>query len=319
MVGGWEVAISHIGANDPREDRSGIHQAGSGSLFAVIDGHGGFECADFVSKMLLPSAAGFINEGSPPDEALGSAVQAVEESWLAKVRNEEAMPNSGACVVMLHVEGCEEGATVQGQGRLTVGNSGDCRCVLGTMGDANGDIKAVALSRDHNARMPEEQRRLIQEHPGESDVVMRADRWSQHWYIKGRLQPSRTIGDYHMKLPEFNVVPGGTEPLFRDPYTPPYIRPDPQVISRDITLEDQFVILATDGLWDGIGNEDAVRIVQAAILHDKNPAAELIDETLEVAALSAGCPRKLLDKLPEGSLRRRIHDDITVIVINLKK
>ena len=57
MVGGWEVAISHIGANDPREDRSGIHQAGSGSLFAVIDGHGGFECADFVSKMLLPSAA----------------------------------------------------------------------------------------------------------------------------------------------------------------------------------------------------------------------------------------------------------------------
>jgi len=147
---------------------------------------------------------------------------------------------------------------------------------------------------------------------------MRADRWSPHWYIKGRLQPSRTIGDFHMKLAEFNKAPGSDDPLFREPFTPPYILANPQVIARDIKPADRFVILATDGLWDGIGNEDAVRITQSAIMQGKNPAAELLDETLEVAALSAGCPRKLLDKLPEGSLRRRIHDDITVIVIQLQ-
>jgi pyruvate dehydrogenase phosphatase len=168
---GWEISTAFIGANDPREDRSGIHEFSGGALFTVIDGHGGFECADYVDGMVLPRAAGFIEEGSPPDEALGSAVLAAEEEWLARVRNQECGPSCGACICVVHVEGSAEAAAA-GQGRLTVGNSGDCRCVLGTE-DANGDIKAVALSRDHNARMPEEQRRLIQEHPGESDVVMR--------------------------------------------------------------------------------------------------------------------------------------------------
>merc|ERR1711934_902216 len=102
-----------------------------------------------------------------------------------------------------------------GRHSVTVGNLGDCRCVLGTAGP-NGDMKAVALSRDHNARMPEEQRRLILEHPGEPDVVMRAARWSPHWYIKGRLQPSRSIGDFHLKMMEFNCIPGkGNEKLIQ--------------------------------------------------------------------------------------------------------
>merc|ERR1711924_335495 len=130
-------------------------------------------------------------------------------------------------------------------------------------------------------------------------------------YIKGRLQPSRTIGDFYMKLAEFNHIPGTHEKLFRDPFTPPYIRPDPQVIAREVLPEDRFLILATDGLWDGITNEEAVEIAEQAFHRGENAADALLHETLEVAAQSAGCPRKLLDKLPQGSLRRRIHDDMT--------
>ena len=63
--------------------------------------------------------------------------------------------------------------------------------------------------------------------------------------------------------------------------------------------------------------QEAVEIVEQAYQQGENAADALLHETLEVAAQSAGCPRKLLDKLPQGSLRRRIHDDITVMVIKL--
>jgi len=120
-----------------------------------------------------------------------------------------------------------------------------------------------------------------------------------------------------MKLPEFNLTPGTNEKLFRDPYTPPYISSSPQIISRDIVPEDSFVIVATDGLWDGVSNEEAVLVVADAQQRGVDPASALMHQALEMASLSAGCPRKLLDKLPEGTLRRRIHDDISIQVIML--
>ena len=41
-----------------------------------------------------------------------------------------------------------------------------------------------------------------------------------------------------MKLPEFNYIAGTTEKLFRDPYTPPYIRSEPQVAGILLAYQD---------------------------------------------------------------------------------
>jgi len=304
---GWRVHMAATNANDPSEDRLAVVEVqGKGAFFGVFDGHGGFQCSEWCRETMLPEAARHVEEGQPVDKAMTSAAATTEETWLERVRAEQNEYTVGSCVCVAHVDDrC-----------ITVGNIGDCRCIVGTTG-SSGQIKAIALSRDHNARMPEEQRKLILEHPGEADVVMRADRWSPHWYIKGRLQPSRSIGDFHLKLEEFNKVPGKDEKMIRSTFTPPYLRADPQVISRDVVAEDRFVILATDGLWDGVSNEEAVKIVQEATEQDRDPAESLIYHALSAAATNAGCPRKLLDKLPAGPLRRRIHDDITVVVVQL--
>jgi len=311
----WRVKAASVDSNDPSEDRATIVEAADGALFAVFDGHGGSACSEWCNTTMLPAAAAFITEGRSVEKALSEAAVVAETSWLEKVRAGEPH-TAGACACVAHVQATAKNGlqnSTDSKRSVTVANIGDCRCVLGTVG-SNGELKAIALSRDHNARMPEEQRRLILEHPGEPDVVTRADRWSSNWYVKGVLQPSRTFGDFHLKLEEFNQ---GEGKLVRGRYTPPYIRSEPQVISRDVIDEDKFIIIATDGLWDNLSNEEAVKIVGRAERNGKDSAEALVQKCLGVAAQTAGCPRKLLEKLPAGSMRRRIHDDITVLVVML--
>ncbi|KAL0348631.1 UNVERIFIED_CONTAM: putative protein phosphatase 2C 73 [Sesamum angustifolium] len=60
--------------------------------------------------------------------------------------------------------------------------------------------------------------------------------------VKGPgLAISRAFGDYYIK--EFGVIS------------------EPEITQRSITIRDQFAILATDGVWDVISNQEAVEIV----------------------------------------------------------
>jgi serine/threonine protein phosphatase PrpC len=62
---------------------------------------------------------------------------------------------------------------------------------------------AVPLSDDHNARVPREVGRLQAAHPGEADIVKCHS--PDACYVKGRLQPTRAIGDAYLKHSEFNA------------------------------------------------------------------------------------------------------------------
>ena len=57
-----------IGANEPREDRSDIHEVPDGALFAVFDGHGGYRCAEYCGQELLKFTAEYMSKGMSPDE-----------------------------------------------------------------------------------------------------------------------------------------------------------------------------------------------------------------------------------------------------------
>lgn len=43
--------------------------------------------------------------------------------------------------------------------------------------------------------------------------------------------------------------------------TPPYLDVTPEVTYHKLRPQDRFLILGTDGLWDELGNEEAVRLV----------------------------------------------------------
>lgn len=85
---------------------------------------------------------------------------------------------------------------------------------------------AVSLSHDHNAREPREKARLAAAHPGEDDVVVCKPGNASACYVKGRLQPTRSLGDGYLKDSEFNV-PARIGRMWgrhiKAPYTPPYV------------------------------------------------------------------------------------------------
>lgn len=62
----------------------------------------------------------------------------------------------------------------------------------------------VEINRFLNADNPDEQKRLKQTYPDESDIVFCKRPDNTSCYVKGRLQPTRSIGDLRLKLKEFN-------------------------------------------------------------------------------------------------------------------
>lgn len=75
------------------------------------------------------------------------------------------------------------------------------------------------------------------------------------------LQVSRSIGDVYLKKPDFYRDPvfqqfGNPIPLKR-----PAMTAEPSIIIRELESEDLFLIFASDGLWEQLSDEAAVRIV----------------------------------------------------------
>ncbi|XVF28273.1 hypothetical protein REPUB_Repub15cG0015600 [Reevesia pubescens] len=134
---------------------------------------------------------------------------------------------------------------------LVIANVGDSRAVLATTSD-DGNLVPLQLTVDFKPNIPEEAERITQsngrvfcmrDEPGVYRV------WMPNGDTPG-LALSRAFGDYCVK--EFGLISV------------------PDVTQRKITSRDQFVILATDGVWDVISNEEAVEIVSSTEDREKS-------------------------------------------------
>ena len=136
--------------------------------------------------------------------------------------------------------------------------TGDSRAVLGRKG-VTGKWTATALSEDQTGGTPSEMERLRAEHPGEEYVVHKGR-------ILGGLEPSRAFGDasykWNREMQErikkffFGRTPS---PLLK---SPPYVTAEPIITTTKVEPEKgDFVVLATDGLWEMLTNEEVVGLV----------------------------------------------------------
>ena len=78
------------------------------------------------------------------------------------------------------------------------------------------------------------------------------------------LQISRSIGDAYLKKAEFNKEP--LLPKFRLPesFQKPILSAEPSLLVHKLHPDDQFLIFASDGLWEHLSNQEAVKIVQTS-------------------------------------------------------
>lgn len=147
------------------------------------------------------------------------------------------------------------------QGDLVVlANVGDSRAVLATTCD-DSSLIPVQLTVDFKPNVPEETERIKQ---SKGKVFSSQDEPGVYriWMPNGEmprgpgLALSRAFGDYFIK--DFGLIS------------------EPDVTQRTITSRDQFVILATDGVWDVISNQEAVEIVSSTP-EGEEPAKRLVE------------------------------------------
>ncbi|CAD6250997.1 unnamed protein product [Miscanthus lutarioriparius] len=132
------------------------------------------------------------------------------------------------------------------QGRnLIIGNLGDSRAVLGTR-DENNQLVAVQLTVDLKPNIPSEAQRIRQRRgrifalPEEPEV---ARVWLPKYNSPG-LAMARAFGDFCLK--DHGVISM------------------PDVSYHHITEKDEFVVLATDGVWDVLSNDEVASTVSRA-------------------------------------------------------
>ncbi|CAH2038694.1 unnamed protein product [Thlaspi arvense] len=152
-------------------------------------------------------------------------------------------------------------------GNLVVANAGDCRAVLSVEGFAE------ALTSDHRPSRDDERNRI------ESSGGY-VDTFHSVWRIQGSLAVSRGIGDAHLKQ---------------------WIISEPETKILRINPQHEFLILASDGLWDKVSNQEAVDIAR--------PFCIGTDQKRE--------PLLACKKLVDLSVSRGSLDDISVMLIPL--
>ncbi|PNY03534.1 putative protein phosphatase 2C 33-like protein [Trifolium pratense] len=145
--------------------------------------------------------------------------------------------------------------TTAGQ-ELVIANVGDSRAVLGTR-DPDGSLIALQLTTDLKPNLPREAERIMmckgRVFALENEGIARL--WLPNVDSPG-LAMARAFGDFCLK--DFGLIS------------------IPEVSYRRLTDQDQFVVLATDGIWDVMSNEQVVNIVASA---PRSSAAKLLVES----------------------------------------
>ncbi|KAL6011795.1 hypothetical protein ACLOJK_002261 [Asimina triloba] len=309
-----------VQANNLLEDQSQIETGPlsllepgpHGTFIGVYDGHGGPETSRYICDHLFQHLKRFTSEQQTMSaDVIRKAFQATEEGFFSIVSRQWSTKPQIAAVGSCCLVG------VICNGTLYIANLGDSRAVLGRLVKATGEVLAVQLSAEHNAAIESVRRELQAMHPDDSHIVV-----LKHnvWRVKGLIQVSRSIGDVYLKKAEYNREPLIAKFRLREPFHRPILSSEPSISVHPLQPHDQFVIFASDGLWEHLTNQEAVDIVQnhprSSAMKRSGSARRLVKAALQEAAKKREMRYSDLKKIDRG-VRRHFHDDITVIVVFL--
>ncbi|DBB06962.1 TPA: hypothetical protein ACH3X3_009613 [Trebouxia sp. C0006] len=246
-------ATAGLRGDDRMEDRHVIREDLEGEvgchLLAVFDGHRGPQAAQYAAHH-IPQVLQDQLATITPAQALTNAFVSVDGSFRQQQEHERrgrVRRMGGGAAGKQAWPGCTALAVLLHRNTMLVANAGDCRAVLCRKG------KAMALSCDQTADVEDERHRV--EAAGAS-VQWRVDSWR---IGDAGIQVTRSIGDADLK---------------------PAVTAQPEVSQHQLTAEDEFVVVASDGLWDKLSNEEAVRLVHDTVKQPTMAAQRLVTEAL---------------------------------------
>lgn len=122
------------------------------------------------------------------------------------------------------------------------GNVGDSRSIASVRG------RVQSLSYDHKPNNELETKRILA-----------AGGWVEFNRVNGNLALSRALGDFVFKKNENKKA--------EDQIVTAY----PDVDTKDLTSDHEFIILACDGIWDVLSNEEVLEFVRTRIAQQIEP------------------------------------------------
>nr|BAI39596.1 protein phosphatase 2C AHG3 homolog [Solanum lycopersicum] len=263
------VSIYPSFLQDKHEKSSILH------FFGLYDGHGcshaAMKCKDRMHEIVK-------NEVESAGEATWKEMMIQSFSKMDKEVVEYSKGAGGTqtadCRCELQTPQCDAvGSTdvvaVLTPNKIVVSNCGDSRAVLCRNG------VPIPLSTDHKPDRPDELNRI--EEAGGRVIYWDGAR------VLGVLAMSRAIGDSYLK---------------------PYVTSEPEVTITERTVEDECLILASDGLWDVVSNETACGVARMCLRSGHNSDHACTDASI------------LLTRL---ALARHSSDNVSVVVVDLKR
>lgn len=265
------------------------------SFYGVYDGHAGDFCSRYLQQNLhffvVEELARITNED--PNKLEGSKIdpRVIQKLLIGAFKNAD----KALC------KECESRRMADGSCAITcfvlddqcyIGNAGDSKAVLARTKCIDGKIvtRAIPLSKDHTPLLKNERKR-IEKAGGFVDADGR---------VNGRLAVSRSFGD--IKVKKFGVTA------------------HPEFTKFTITPNDNFVLLACDGLWSVFTVKDATDFIVKQLKQEW----ELIEEP-EIKRMGSKnikeTPRQLVSRrvcqsLVQEAVRvRGCKDNCTVVVL----
>eukprot|EP00300_Choanocystis_sp_HF-7_P024816 c26367_g1_i1.p1 GENE.c26367_g1_i1~~c26367_g1_i1.p1 ORF type:complete len:499 (-),score=109.99 c26367_g1_i1:187-1683(-) len=264
-------------------------------LIGVFDGHAGDEAADHALYRLPELIARDVAHlTADPKACLEQCFLECDREFLDSIAGSELDAGTTACVCVLS------------DASLFVANAGDCKAVL-----SRGNV-AVDLCQEHKPASDGERQRIesvggrvtvehelaLEQLSGLKlqdkrvrDTAHKSMRFVTIGRVNGELSVSRGFGDQRFK---------GEKAFEWEGVTGDLVTASPDVYQYEWGPDDNFIIVATDGLWDVFSSQEAVDFV-----------------TKRCWTFSRD-PKQICEELKEEALLRGSLDNITVAYASLK-
>jgi len=217
---GWRIDME-----DNHCAQIGIPDLKDWSFFAVFDGHAGSKVSAYGSQKLLDAIITNEDFGKSGEPGVDNLKKAIKTGFLGLDDRMREIPElasgedkSGSTCI----------ATLISPRHVIFANCGDSRAIFSR------DNSVVCSTQDHKPVNPLEKERI--QNAGGSVMIQR---------VNGSLAVSRALGDFEYK----NVQGKGPCEQLVSP------EPEIQIVDRNESL-DEFLVLACDGVWDVMSNEE---------------------------------------------------------------
>ena len=202
-------------------------------VFEIFDGHGGDEMSTYLQMNLaqIYKQNLLLNKGDIASSLKNAFVDADDE-----MKNQLNVEGLGSTGTLVHIKWESENNLV-----VYSANVGDSRvCLISPE-------HIIKLSYDHRTTDEKEKKRIL-----ESGLEIIDDR------INGTLMLTRIFGNYEYKNYDENEEEENSNTDNKGLICEPFI----SKINIDLSFENQYLIIASDGIWDTISEEDIQRIIQ---------------------------------------------------------